>query len=121
MSYYAYNPYVVTQQDSEYFKRNDFLTRFVTYLSDRMSSFLSSPSETKPQIIAYAAGAGLAAGVLIYVFGPTFFIDGNSMNGNGANGKRKQTVVGLYNPANDCFVNSVLQTAGVDEGFEGYA
>ncbi|KAK6508439.1 hypothetical protein TWF506_010530 [Arthrobotrys conoides] len=118
MSYYAYNPYVVTHQDSEYFTRNDFLTRFINYLSDQMSSFLTT-SETKPQIIAYAAGAGLAAGVLIYVFGPTFFIDGNSMNGNvvaGGGGKRKQTVVGLYNPANDCFVNSVLQAlAGCGE------
>ncbi|KAF3213935.1 hypothetical protein TWF192_001197 [Orbilia oligospora] len=118
MSYYAYNPYVVTHQDSDYFKRNDFLTRFINYLSDQMSSFLTT-SETKPQIIAYAAGAGLAAGVLIYVFGPTFFIDGNSMNGNvvaGGSGKRKQTVVGLYNPANDCFVNSVLQAlAGCGE------
>ncbi|KAK6333220.1 hypothetical protein TWF718_011042 [Orbilia javanica] len=118
MSYYAYNPYVVTHQDSEYFKRNDFITRFINYLSEQMSSFLTT-SESKPQIIAYAAGAGLAAGVLIYVFGPTFFIDGNSMNGNvvaGGSGKRKQTVVGLYNPANDCFVNSVLQAlAGCGE------
>ncbi|KAK6527039.1 hypothetical protein TWF281_010234 [Arthrobotrys megalospora] len=117
MSYYAYNPYIHHHyEDPDYFTRNDFFTRFFNFLSSQMSSLLTS-TESKPQIIAYAAGAGLAAGVLIYVFGPTFFIDGNSMNGNAvAAGKRRQTVVGLYNPANDCFVNSVLQAlAGCGE------
>ncbi|KAK6512345.1 hypothetical protein TWF481_001233 [Arthrobotrys musiformis] len=116
MSYYAYNPYI--QHDPDYFKRNDYLTRLFNYLSSQMSSFLSTSSESKPPILAYAAGAGLAAGVLIYVFGPTFFIDGNGngMNSAAGGGKRKQTVVGLYNPANDCFVNSVLQAlAGCGE------
>lgn len=55
-------------------------------------------------IATYAAGASLAAITLVYVFGPTFFIDGD----NGA--VRKKTVVGLTNGANDCFVNSVLQS-----------
>lgn len=59
----------------------------------------------KPLTIAtYAAGASLAAITLVYVFGPTFFLDDDS-----ANSARKKGVVGLSNPANDCFINSVLQ------------
>ncbi|KAI1434712.1 hypothetical protein GGR50DRAFT_390379 [Xylaria sp. CBS 124048] len=58
----------------------------------------------KPLTIAtYAAGASLAAITLIYVFAPTYFIDSDS------NSARKKGVVGLSNPANDCFINSVLQ------------
>jgi ubiquitin carboxyl-terminal hydrolase 16 len=58
----------------------------------------------KPLTIAtYAAGASLAAITLVYVFGPTFFIDEDSGNG------KKKSVVGLSNAANDCFINSVLQ------------
>jgi ubiquitin carboxyl-terminal hydrolase 16 len=58
----------------------------------------------KPLTIAtYAAGASLAAITLVYVFGPTFFLDEE-----GASNKKKG-VVGLSNPANDCFINSVLQ------------
>lgn len=60
----------------------------------------------KPLTIAtYAAGASLAAITLVYVFGPTFFLDDDA-----ANSARKKGVVGLSNPANDCFINSVLQT-----------
>ncbi|KAF3917747.1 hypothetical protein ABW20_dc0101691 [Dactylellina cionopaga] len=112
MSYYhhQYNPYIT---DPDYFTRNDWLDRFLNYLASQMTS-LTSSSESKQLTIAYAAGASLAAITLIYVFGPTFFIDGSN-NANGY-GKRKQTVVGLYNPANDCFVNSVLQAlAGCGE------
>ena len=54
-------------------------------------------------IAAYAAGASLAAVTLVYVFGPTFFLDDESKDG------RRRGVVGLSNPANLCFVNSVLQ------------
>ncbi|KAJ2901785.1 hypothetical protein MKZ38_001405 [Zalerion maritima] len=54
-------------------------------------------------VATYAAGASLAAITLIYVFGPTYFID------NETNSTRKKTIVGLVNPANDCFINSVLQ------------
>jgi ubiquitin carboxyl-terminal hydrolase 16 len=61
----------------------------------------------RPLTIAYAAGAGLAAIALVYVFQPTFFIDGEHA-GASAN-SRKRGVVGLSNPANDCFINSVLQ------------
>lgn len=58
-------------------------------------------------VVAYAAGASLAAIAAFYVFGPTFFIDGeNSFNTNDG---RKRTIIGLSNPANDCFINSVLQ------------
>lgn len=57
--------------------------------------------------IAYACGASLAAVTLFYVFGPTFFIDGDE--NSGYFDSRKRTIVGLSNPANDCFINSVLQ------------
>lgn len=58
----------------------------------------------KPLTIAtYAAGASLAAITLVYVFGPTFFLDEDAAS------TKKKSVVGLSNPANDCFINSVLQ------------
>jgi ubiquitin carboxyl-terminal hydrolase 16 len=63
----------------------------------------------KPLTIAtYAAGASLAAITLVYVFGPTFFIDGESSTNSSST--RRKGVVGLSNPANDCFINSVLQS-----------
>ena len=61
--------------------------------------------ERPATVAAYAAGASLAAITLFYVFGPTFFIDGD----NSTSGGKKKTIVGLINPANDCFINSVLQ------------
>jgi len=62
----------------------------------------------KPQTVAaYAAGASLAAIVAFYVFGPTFFIDGE--NSSNTSDGRKRTIIGLANSANDCFINSVLQ------------
>ncbi|KAI1800063.1 cysteine proteinase [Daldinia bambusicola] len=58
----------------------------------------------KPLTVAtYAAGASLAAITLFYVFAPNYFLD------NDPNSNRKRGVVGLSNPANDCFINSVLQ------------
>jgi len=65
-------------------------------------------------IAAYAAGASLAAATLVYVFGPTYFFDDEAaMSSKSA---RKKGVVGLSNPANDCFINSVLQAlAGLPE------
>ncbi|KAK4620202.1 Ubiquitin carboxyl-terminal hydrolase 16 [Fulvia fulva] len=69
----------------------------------------------KPLTIAtYAAGASLAAITLVYVFGPTFFLDDDAANSSKSS--RKKGVVGLVNPANDCFINSVLQVlAGLPE------
>ncbi|RDL42222.1 Cysteine proteinase [Venustampulla echinocandica] len=61
----------------------------------------------RPVTIAYAAGAGLAAIALVYVFQPTFFIDGDSAGTSASS--RKRGIVGLSNSANDCFINSVLQ------------
>src|SRR4051812_47130655 len=62
--------------------------------------------EKQLTIATYAAGASLAAVALVYVFAPTFLIDGDSANSASS---RKKGVVGLMNTANDCFINSVLQ------------
>ncbi|KAI1000029.1 Ubiquitin carboxyl-terminal hydrolase 16 [Podosphaera aphanis] len=69
----------------------------------------------KPLTIAtYAAGASLAAITLVYVFAPTFFLDGDSTSSTTSS--RKKTIVGLSNPANDCFINAVLQAlAGLSD------
>lgn len=62
------------------------------------------------RVVSYAAGASLAAIALVYVFGPTYFLDREpSKSPGGAFSNRKRGVVGLSNPANDCFINSVLQ------------
>ncbi len=62
------------------------------------------------KVVTYAAGASLAAIALVYVFGPTYFLDSEaSIFPGGAASIRKKDVVGLSNPANDCFINSVLQ------------
>jgi ubiquitin carboxyl-terminal hydrolase 16 len=64
-------------------------------------------------VATYAAGASLAAITLIYVFGPTYLLDSNPSGSAGGlpglSSNRKKGVVGLSNPANDCFINSVLQ------------
>ncbi|KAF1365537.1 cysteine proteinase [Lizonia empirigonia] len=61
--------------------------------------------EKATTIATYAAGASLAAITLIYVFGPTFFLDDEATSSS----TKKKGVVGLSNAANDCFINSVLQ------------
>lgn len=59
-------------------------------------------------VITYAASASLAAIALVYFFNPNYLIDGESSSSSAST--RKKGVVGLSNPANDCFINSVLQS-----------
>lgn len=67
-------------------------------------------------VATYAAGASLAAITLIYVFAPTYFLDNEQSSGGGVLGSRKKGIVGLANPANDCFINSTLQAlAGLND------
>ena len=64
-------------------------------------------------VITYAASASLAAVALVYFFNPNYIIDNETSSSASA---RKKGVVGLSNPANDCFINSVLQSlAGLRE------
>jgi ubiquitin carboxyl-terminal hydrolase 16 len=77
-----------------------YLNHIISYISE-----LVNMPEKPLTIATYAAGASLAAITLVYVFGPTFFIDGDASTAS----SRKKGVVGLANPANDCFINSVLQ------------
>ncbi len=65
------------------------------------------PDNRPTTVAAYAAGAGALAIAAFYVFGPTFFIDGE--NSQNTSDGRKRTIIGLSNPANDCFINSILQ------------
>lgn len=65
--------------------------------------------EKPTTVAAYAAGASLAAVALFYVFGPNYTIDADDLNGGSSSSHRKKSIVGLANPANDCFINSVLQ------------
>jgi len=61
-------------------------------------------------IALYAAGATIAALGLAYILGPSIFPDDAGYRDSRVGG-----VVGLSNPANDCFINSVLQAlAGVE-------
>ncbi|KAL8709713.1 MAG: hypothetical protein Q9225_007411 [Loekoesia sp. 1 TL-2023] len=59
-------------------------------------------------VLTYAASASLAAVALVYFFNPNQFVDGNSSPSSTST--RKKGIVGLVNPANDCFINSVLQS-----------
>ena len=65
--------------------------------------------QDKPSTVAaYAVGASLAAIALFYVFGPNYTIDHDDQNTT-TTSQHKRSIVGLTNPANDCFVNSALQ------------
>jgi ubiquitin carboxyl-terminal hydrolase 16 len=55
-------------------------------------------------VASYALGASLCAISLLYVFGPSFAFEAD------AGGSSKRRIVGLENPANICFLNSVLQS-----------
>ncbi len=59
-------------------------------------------------VLTYAASASLAAVALVYFFNPNYLIDGDSSTSSAST--RKKGIVGLFNPANDCFINSVLQS-----------
>ena len=59
-------------------------------------------------VLTYAASASLAAVALVYFFTPNYLIDGDSSSSSAST--RKKGIVGLFNPANDCFINSVLQS-----------
>ncbi|KAI9754590.1 MAG: hypothetical protein M4579_004619, partial [Chaenotheca gracillima] len=95
--------------DVEYGLRRPVINS-LTSLAERSSG--STPTLAMPDkpltVATYAAGASLAAIALVFVFGPTFCIDGEE---SGASRRaRKKGVVGLFNPANDCFINAVLQS-----------
>ncbi|CAD6570664.1 MAG: hypothetical protein ASARMPREDX12_003796 [Alectoria sarmentosa] len=65
-------------------------------------------------VLTYAASASLAAVALVYFFNPNYLIDGDSSTSSAST--RKKGIVGLFNPANDCFINSILQSlAGLGE------
>ena len=59
-------------------------------------------------VLTYAASASLAAVALVYFFNPNYLIDSESSTSSAST--RKKGIVGLFNPANDCFINSVLQS-----------
>lgn len=59
-------------------------------------------------VLTYAASASLAAIALIYFFNPNHLIDGEASKSTAST--RKKGIVGLVNPANDCFINCVLQS-----------
>ena len=64
--------------------------------------------------LTYAASVSLAAVALIYFFNPNHLIDGEASTSSAST--RKKGVVGLFNPANDCFINCILQSlAGLGE------
>jgi len=67
---------------------------------DKFTINIMPPPPEKHVTLAYAATASLAAATLVYVFGPTWFIDSAPTSSK----DRKKGVVGLANPANDCFV-----------------
>ena len=65
-------------------------------------------------VFTYAASASLAAVALVYFFHPTYLFDGDGSASSAAS--RKRAIVGLQNPANDCFINCVLQSlAGLND------
>lgn len=66
-------------------------------------------------IALYAAGAAVTALGLAYIFGPSIFPDDAGYRGTRAGG-----AVGLSNPANDCFINSVLQALAGVGGLKEY-
>jgi ubiquitin carboxyl-terminal hydrolase 16 len=125
--YHRYLVYLQTAEKAAIRERKtDSMARRTAASSSCSSSYVPTPTlyirrkrieahlmPDKPATVAaYAAGASLAAIALFYVFGPNFTIDGQDSS---SSGKRK-AIIGLSNPANDCFINSVLQAlAGLGE------
>ncbi|KAL2867086.1 uncharacterized protein BJX67DRAFT_388296 [Aspergillus lucknowensis] len=102
-------PSLLPRESSEMF--SEALLPSLLQLKDRenarvwkQAQDLFEAKEKSTTVAAYAAGASLAAVALFYVFGPNYTIDGDELGGS-----RKKSIVGLSNPANDCFINSVLQ------------
>jgi ubiquitin carboxyl-terminal hydrolase 16 len=107
---YEYGPpaIAISNDTSEDWQQDEHRQRETTLIALVAGTGLASRMPERPLTIAtYAAGASLAAITLVYVFGPTFFLDDEAANSSRSS--RKKGVVGLYNPANDCFINSVLQ------------
>ncbi|KAL5332156.1 hypothetical protein BJX70DRAFT_393195 [Aspergillus crustosus] len=103
-------PSLLPRESSEMF--SEALLPSLLQLKDRenarvwkQAEDLFNEKEKSTTVAAYAAGASLAAVALFYVFGPNYTIDGEEIGA----GNRKKSIVGLTNPANDCFINSVLQ------------
>lgn len=59
-------------------------------------------------VLTYAASASLAAIALVYFFNPNHLLDSDISTSSPST--RKKGIVGLSNPANDCFINSILQS-----------
>lgn len=59
-------------------------------------------------VLTYAASASLAAIALVYFFNPNHLLDSDTSTSSPST--RKKGIVGLSNPANDCFINSILQS-----------
>ena len=59
-------------------------------------------------VFTYAASASLAAVAVVYFFHPSYLFDGHSPTATAST--RKKGIVGLSNPANDCFINCILQS-----------
>ena len=66
-------------------------------------------------VAVYAATAAFAAAGLAYIFGPSIFPDDSGHHNVRAGG-----AIGLSNPANDCFINSVLQALAGVSGLSVY-
>ena len=58
-------------------------------------------------VFTYAASASLAAVAVVYFFHPSYLFDSDAASSTSS---KKKSIVGLHNPANDCFINCVLQS-----------